>query len=453
MRLIVSLLCLAACATPVPAQAEPAETVAGPAARAMVVVSEADVVREEAPPHGAHGMSTAYRISDSAPGRTMEFRRRDLHPGSAIGDHVIAHDEVYYVLSGEGEVSSDGTTAHLTSGMAAYLYTGASVGITQTGTAPLSLIISYPKPVADGDGLLVDIDRQPDETIRLWPDGPPGGVPDGLEQHYVSRDNAYGLADRALYEITDPAMAVFKPEHPDGSALLLIPGGGYNLVVVEKEGYEGARWFSRHGTTVYVLSYRLPHQGWAAGPDTPLQDAQRAMRIIRARAGETGVDPSRVMVMGFSAGGHLAGSLTTRFAADVYPQVDAADSLSARPDASVLVYPVITLSQPYTHGSTSRNMIGADPDESDLATYSIESSVPEDTPPVFILHAADDHVVPVENALMAYDAFRKAGAKVSLHVFEHGGHGFGMRGIDADPLHAWPGLVRDWGVSEGIFTR
>ncbi|MFH1517080.1 MAG: alpha/beta hydrolase fold domain-containing protein [Pseudomonadota bacterium] len=452
MRLIVCLFFLAACATPLPIQVEQGAPPVTKAPLPMVVVREADVISEEAPPHGALGMSTAYRISDAAPGRTMEFRRRDLHPGSAIGEHVIAHDEVYYVLSGQGEVFSDGTTAHLTAGMAAYLYTGANVGIRQTGDDPLSLIISYPKSLGDDDALLVDLDRQPDETIPLWPDGPPGGVPDGLAQHYVIRDNPYGLVDRAFHDVTDPALAVFRPEHPDGSALLLIPGGGYKWVVVEKEGYEGARWFARRGTTVYVLSYRLPHQGWAAGPDTPLQDAQRAMRLIRARAGDSGIDPSRVMLMGFSAGGHLAGSLTTRFAAEVYAPVDAADTLSARPDASVLVYPVITLSQPHTHGSTSQNMIGATSDADTLAKYSVETSVPAGAPPVFILHAGDDDVVPVENALIAYDAFRKAGVKASLHIFEHGGHGFGLRGIDTDPLRVWPELVRDWGVSEGIFT-
>lgn len=113
-------------------------------ARPMVVIDEAETVRDEPPPHGALGMSTAYRISDSVPARTMEFRKRVLHPGAAIGEHVIAHDEVYYVLSGEGEVVSDGRTARLGPGMAAYLYTGANVGIRQLGTDPLALIISYP---------------------------------------------------------------------------------------------------------------------------------------------------------------------------------------------------------------------------------------------------------------------------------------------------------------------
>jgi len=137
---------LALLGTPVlPAAAEDAP------ARPMVVVDEAATVREEPPPHGAIGMSTAYRISDAVPARTMEFRKRVLHPGAAIGEHVIAHDEVYYVLSGEGEVVSDGRTARLGPGMAAYLYTGANVGIRQLGADPLALIISYPVERTAGD--------------------------------------------------------------------------------------------------------------------------------------------------------------------------------------------------------------------------------------------------------------------------------------------------------------
>lgn len=289
--------------------------------------------------------------------------------------------------------------------------------------------------------------------MTLWPDGPPGGVPASLIEHSIERTNPFGLPDRAVLDVTNPTLSVFRPDHPDGSAILLIPGGGYKWVVVEKEGYEGARWFNRRGATVYVMSYRLPQQGWAAGPHAPLQDAQRAIRLIRSRAAEDGIDPSRVMVMGFSAGGHVAGRLTTRFDANVYPATDAADALSARPDASVLVYPVITLSEPYTHPASRENMIGPDPSPEDIAAYSVETDPPANAPPVFILHAGDDTAVSVENALLAYQAFRKAGVPTSLHIFEHGGHGFGLRGIDDDPLHVWPQLVIDWGRDEGIFRR
>ena len=300
--------------------------------------------------------------------------------------------------------------------------------------------------------LLIDLDRQPDEAVEIWPNGPPGGVPEGLSEHYVERDNVYALPDRAVHEVTNPTLSIFRPAEPDGSAILLIPGGGYKWVVVEKEGYEGARWLNREGATVYVMSYRLPHQGWAAGPDAPLQDAQRAMRVIRARADIDEIDPSRVLLMGFSAGGHLAGSLTNRFDARVYEPIDEIDAGSARPDASVLIYPVITLSQPFTHPSTSENMIGADPSEALLETYSIEKSVPVNSPPVFILHAADDDAVPVENALMAFEAYRGAGIPASLHIFETGGHGFGLRGIDEDPLRVWPDLVMDWGCQQEVLS-
>ncbi len=448
MILLAATTLLAACTS---APHVPATPPVPASYRPMIVISASEVTREEAPPHGSIGMSTAIRFSDQAPGRTMEFRGRILYPGAAIGPHVISHDEVYYVLSGTGRVTSDSESANLSGGMAAYLYAGARVGIEQTGSEPLDLIISYPLPGATGTSLLVDMDRQPDEIVPLWPDGPPGGVPAGLEEHAVSRDNPWNLPDHALHDVTAPALSVFRPQRPDGSAILLIPGGGYKWVVVEKEGHEGARWFARHGATVYVLSYRLPHQGWSAGADAPLQDAQRAMRLIRSRASQDGIDPGRVGVMGFSAGGHLAGSLTNRFDAPIYVAADSVDMLPARPDAAMLIYPVITLAQPFTHGSTSENMIGTAPTAEQLATFSVERTARADGPPVFILHASDDPAVPVDNALLAYDAFRKAGVPVTLHIFERGGHGFGLRGIDSTSLAAWPRLVMDWGTDQGLF--
>jgi acetyl esterase/lipase len=302
------------------------------------------------------------------------------------------------------------------------------------------------------DTLLVDLDRQPDFEIDLWPDGAPGAVNVSVPEEVVHRDNDFGLVDRALHNVTRPRLFVFRSQTPDGSAILITPGGGYKWVVIDKEGYEGARLFSRGGASVYVLMYRLPHQGWAAGPDTPLQDAQRAMRVIRARAGEDRIDPARVMVMGFSAGGHVAGSLTARFDTDVYSAVDEADQLSARPDASVLVYPVATMRKPFTHGSSSENMIGTDPSENLLDKYSLESTTRPDMPPIFLLHATDDLSVPVENSLNLYAALKGMGVPTAMHVFENGGHGYGLRGIDNTPLRLWPELVKRWGVSHGMFN-
>ncbi len=418
----------------------------------MVVVDQREVSVDQAPPHGAIGMSTAYRISDAAPGRTMEFRRRVLHPGSAIGEHPIDHDEVYYVLAGRGEVVSDGETRTLTAGMAAYLYDGAVVGIRQLGDEPLDLVISYPlKPKADG--FLVDSGRAPDLEIELWPGGAPGGEAVNLSEHVVDRDNPLGLADRAAHDVTRPTLSVFRAERPDGSAILIVPGGGYRWVVIDKEGFEGARWFSRQGATVYVLKHRLPQQGWAAGPDTPLQDAQRAMRVIRSRANADGVDPARVMVMGFSAGGHVAGSLATRFDASVYAARDSVDELSARPDAVTLMYPVVSMNADVAHAGSRENLLGRDPTQAAVEKYSLETAPPATMPPTLLIHAADDASVPVANALLMFDALRRAGVPSALHVFDSGGHGFGLRGIDDDPRSAWPGLVMDWGRRNGVFAK
>lgn len=292
--------------------------------------------------------------------------------------------------------------------------------------------------------LLVDLDRMPDFSIDLWPGGAPGGEGISLNERYVERDNRFNLLDRALHEVTRPRLDVFRPANPDGSAMLITPGGGYRWVVVDKEGYEGARLFSRTGATVYVLMYRLPHQGWTAGPDTPLQDAQRAVRVIRARAGEDGIDPENLMVLGFSAGGHVAGSLATRFDADVYSPVDDADKLSARPDLAALIYPVGTLDEAFTHGDSRRNMIGDAPSEEIIRKYSLETAPPAETPPVFLLHAADDASVPVENSTLFFSALRKADVPVAMHIFAAGGHGFGLRGIEQSPLRRWPAMLLDW---------
>lgn len=292
-----------------------------------------------------------------------------------------------------------------------------------------------------------------DAIIPLWPDAPPGGVPDGLQEKIVHRDNPFGLMDRAAHDVTVPSLSVFRPVRPDGSAILIIPGGGYKWVVIDKEGFEGARHFAGEGATVYVLRYRLPHQGWQAGSQAPLQDAQRAIRLIRARAATDGIDPARVMVMGFSAGGHLAGTLAMKFDLPVYAPLDAADALSARPDAAALIYPVATMSEPFAHPGSRLNMLGAYPPEDAVAAWSLETMVRPDMPPVFLMHAADDEAVPVENALILHAALRQAGVPVALHIFEAGGHGFGLRGIGDTPLRSWPSLLRDWGVNKGIFPK
>ncbi|MEL6955380.1 MAG: alpha/beta hydrolase [Pseudomonadota bacterium] len=292
--------------------------------------------------------------------------------------------------------------------------------------------------------LLVDPDREPDQVIPLWPDGPPGGVPDSLSEAILDRENDFGLRDRAAINITNPTLSVFYPQEPSGEAMLLIPGGGYARVVIDKEGHEGARYFNRKGIMVYVLKYRLPGQGWAAGPDTPLQDAQRAMRLIRARAKADGINAGRVMAIGFSAGGHLCGSLCQRFDTRSYAPVDDADEYSARPDQGVLVYPVALMGGDFEHRGSRVNLIGEAPSRAALRTYDLTASPNPEGPPLFLLHTLDDASVPVENALQLAMAARRASVSAVIHTFEDGGHGFGFRGIDEAPVSVWPQLVLDW---------
>jgi len=291
---------------------------------------------------------------------------------------------------------------------------------------------------------------EPDAMIDLWPSAAPGAPNPLPKEEIVFRNNPFNLIDRAAHKVAKPNLSLFRPKNPNGAAILIIPGGGYSWVVVDKEGYEGAKRFAAEGYHVYVLRYRLPHQGWAAGPDTPLQDAQRAMRLIRSRAAQDGIDANKVMAMGFSAGGHVAGSLALKFDHAITPPLDSVDRLSAKPDIAVLMYPVVTMTEPFRHPKSRENMIGLTPTLAAIAAYSLETSVRADAPPLFILHAGDDPAVPVENALMLYEAARRGKVSVSLHLFEKGGHGFGLRGIAGTPLALWPDLVLNWAQDHGF---
>lgn len=291
----------------------------------------------------------------------------------------------------------------------------------------------------------------PVETIDLWPGVPPHrATPPAEEVRERSTDPAYN--DRIVLHVARPRMAVFRPERPNGAAALITPGGGYNYVVVDKEGYELARWLAARGVTVFVLFYRLPQEGWTAGPDAPLADAQRAMRLIRHRAADYGVDPARLCAIGFSAGGHVCASLLTRFAAEVYAPADAADSLSARPDAAAPIYPVVSMSAPDAHGGSRANLIGADASPERERAYSPHLHVPADAPPSFLLHAEDDPSVPVANTLLLRDALRARGIATETHLFPDGGHGFGLRLARGKSVEHWPDLFFAWGRYRGLWT-
>lgn len=288
----------------------------------------------------------------------------------------------------------------------------------------------------------------PTETIRLWPDGAPGGEGVTVTPVVVERSTDPSFHDRYAQFTTDPLLTVVRPERPNGASLLLIPGGGYRWAVIDKEGLDVARVFAAAGITCYVLRYRLPADGWAAGPDAPLQDAQRALRLVRAAAAAEGRDPAKVAVLGASAGGHLAGMLTARHDT-TYALIDAADAQPHRPDLTILMYPVATMADPFVHAGSRTHLLGVAPSPELIARYSLERMDWTGAPPVFLLHAVDDAAVPVENSLNLLSALRAAEVPAEAYLFQEGGHGFGVRLITDRPAAAWPSLVLAWAARHG----
>ncbi|TAL28786.1 MAG: alpha/beta hydrolase [Phenylobacterium sp.] len=286
----------------------------------------------------------------------------------------------------------------------------------------------------------------PTEVVKLWPGRPPGAPAVLPLTKITDRVATTGWQDRYATDIGEPLMTVFRPARPNGAAALIAPGGGYIRVVIDKEGFEVARRLAEAGITSFVLRYRLPREGWADASDVPLQDAQRAIRLIRASGYK------RVLALGGSAGGHVAASLAIGYARPLYAQVDAADAHPARPDLSALLYPVIDMAKPYAHTGSREALLGPSPTPQAEAKYSPHRQVTADAPPTFLVHAADDPSVPVENALNYLAALRAARVPAEAHIFEEGGHGFGIRLAQGKPAAAWPDLLVSWLGRRGFLT-
>ncbi len=270
------------------------------------------------------------------------------------------------------------------------------------------------------------------ETIALWAAAPPG-APATPPVRSATLDPAF------ITGVARPELRVFRPAQSNGRALLVIPGGAYTFISIRNEGTDVARVMTARGYTVFVLVYRLPGEGWANRSDVPLQDAQRAMRVIRFGAAGFGIDPATVAVLGFSAGGHLAASLITAAAEPVYAPRDAADALDARPCCAGLIYPVISATPPHTHLLSAQRLLGPQPTEEAIVRRSPARHVDMATPPTFLVHAIDDEAVPYENTMLFIDALRAARRPAELHLFEEGGHGFGIGPANA-PAGQWPAL-------------
>lgn len=274
-------------------------------------------------------------------------------------------------------------------------------------------------------------------TIPLWENEIPGSktAPGYEEESEYDGNQLTGVS-----KVTVPELTVYEPKNPNGTAVIICPGGGYGFLAINKEGFKVAQWFAERGITGFVLKYRLPSDLIMEDKSVgPLQDAQRAMRLVREHAETYKLDLNKIGVMGFSAGGHLASSLSTLYDDEIY---DADPELSAKPDFSILLYPVISMKEGVTHKGSRENLLGTDPSKSQVQHYSGEEAIDEDTPGAFIVHAQDDGAVPVQNSLDYFSSLTEKGVPAEIHIYETGGHGFGL-GVEATSK-SWTKALNLW---------
>jgi len=277
------------------------------------------------------------------------------------------------------------------------------------------------------------------ERIRLWLGAPPGsGGPTGPLRE----------KDGVISNVAVPFLEAFVPAVPNGAAMLVAAGGGLTGISQASEAYPAARWLTDQGITAFVLTYRLPREGWHDPAPAPLQDGQRALRTVRAAADRYRLDPARVGVLGFSAGGYVLGMVAVRDETQFYAPLDAIDTQSARPNCAVLAYPVATLEAPSDRTATARAEVGDHASRESREALSVQSHVHAGCPPMFVVQAADATVNP-ENASLLEASCRERGVPVEAHRFETGGHGFGM-GRPGTSTTAWPGLCRAWLSRQGF---
>ncbi len=275
-------------------------------------------------------------------------------------------------------------------------------------------------------------------VLDLWPGKPPGDQPvRGPEKNFLSKSSRYGT-NFLITNVTKPTIAVFLPpkENNTGTAMVICPGGGYWNLFWEKEGTQVAAWLNANGMAGIVLKYRVPRPPNVPEPDTPigpLMDAERAISLVRSRAAEWGINPGRIGIVGFSAGGHLAMAAATGFGKRAYEPIDAVDRVSCRPDFAVPCYSGYLKAY-----------------KEDVIWPGLH--IPSDTPPVFLVHATDDSTSPSENSVIMYLALKRAGVPVELHVYATGEHDFGVVPNGNLPT-SWPGLCINWLRSFGLLTK
>ena len=281
--------------------------------------------------------------------------------------------------------------------------------------------------------------------VPIWPVGAPDSRPDSGPEAGGTVVDAAGHKQLVggrpwtyVDNVSQPTMTVYSSRETTntGAAVVVFPGGGYNVLAIDLEGTEMCDWLTSNGITCVLLKYRVPCVKVGPYLDCPtaLQDAQRTMGLVRSRAGQWHIDPRKIGVLGFSAGGHIVAAISTHFDKRLYAAVDAADKAASRPDFAVALYP--------GHLALLDKDFALNPD----------IQVTSRTPPTFLLQAEDDPVDSVENTLVYYSALRKAGVPAEMHVFVNGGHAFGLRPTES-PITRWPQLVERWLVSIGVISR
>lgn len=279
---------------------------------------------------------------------------------------------------------------------------------------------------------------EPAIVLPVWPGTPPGEtktLPPEADQTKPTDKLIAGRRIIKLGNVSTPQLAVYKPaaDRDTGAAVIICPGGGFNILAYDLEGTEVADWLNSIGVTGIVLKYRVPardpQKRWLA----PVQDAQRALSIVRGRAGEWGLDPQRIGILGFSAGGATAGLASLLFEQRQYPTLDAVDQVSCRPDFSLLIYAAYFV-------------------ERGQSTLRDDLVVPKNAPPMFFTHAFDDGV-PVQNSLLLAAELKKVGGSAEVHVYDAGGHGYGLRPVASLPVTSWPQRAEEWLARRGLLRR
>ena len=283
-------------------------------------------------------------------------------------------------------------------------------------------------------------------TLKVWEKTIPGSIEN---PSYKTETNYVDGKKPRISKVTDPTLDYYPApaDKSTGAAIVICPGGGYGVLAIDHEGTLIAEWLNKLGIAGFVLTYRLPSDAIMVNKSVgPLQDAQEAIRIVRRHAKDWKIDPHKIGIMGFSAGGNLAATASTHFADRVY---EPADTTSARPDFSVLVYPVISMDSAITHRGSRENLLGLTPSAEAVRNFSADLSVTKETPPAFLIHAADDNTVPIQNSINYLLALRRAGVPCELHLYESGGHGFGLGGGVGTKAN-WPEAFKSWMQARGI---